>query len=83
LVLAGIYRPDFIEGAGAAVSDGRWFEVDSDIEAATRHFQQSVALYREGGFDAPGLSGYRAAMALMRFNPHTLRWKARWFVSWK
>jgi hypothetical protein len=65
LVLAGIYRPDFIEGAGAAVSDGRWFEVDSDIEAATRHFQQSVALYREGGFDAPGLSGYRAAMALM------------------
>ena len=47
------------------MSDGRWFEVNSDIEAATRHFQQSVALYREGGFDASGLSGYRAGMALM------------------
>jgi len=47
------------------VSDGRWFEVDSDIEAAVRHFRQSVALYREGGFDAPGLSGYRATMAIM------------------
>jgi len=47
------------------VSDGRWFEVDSDIEAALRHFRQAVALYQEGGFDAPGLAGYRATMAIM------------------
>jgi len=47
------------------VSDGRWFEIDADVEAATRHFRQSIALYRDGGFDQPGLSGYRASMALM------------------
>jgi hypothetical protein len=47
------------------MSDGRWFEVDSDVETAVRHFRQSVALYREGGFDTPGLEGYRATMALM------------------
>lgn len=47
------------------MSDGRWFETDADIETAVRHFRQSVALYREGGFDAPGLAGYRATMALM------------------
>ena len=47
------------------MSDGRWFETDADIETAVRHFRQSVALYREGGFDAPGLAGYRAIMALM------------------
>jgi hypothetical protein len=47
------------------VSDGRWFEVDSDIEAALRHFRQAAALYQEGGFDAPGLAGYRATMAIM------------------
>jgi len=47
------------------MSDARWFEVDSDIEAAVRHFGQSVELYRKGGFDAPGLDGYQAEMALM------------------
>jgi hypothetical protein len=47
------------------MSDARWFEVDADIEAATRHFRQSVELYRKGGFDAPGLEGYQAEMALM------------------
>ena len=41
------------------MSDGRWFEVDSDIEAAIHHFKQSVALYREGSFETSGLSGYR------------------------
>jgi len=64
-VLASIHRQNFVEGIGAAVSDGRWFEVDSDVEAATRHFRHAAALYREGGFDALGLAGYRAAMALM------------------
>jgi hypothetical protein len=47
------------------VSDGRWFEVDRDIDAAVRHFRQAVALYGEGGFDASGLAGYRATMAIM------------------
>jgi hypothetical protein len=47
------------------MSDGRWFEIDADIETAVRHFRQSVSLYRDGGFDAPALAGYRATMALM------------------
>jgi hypothetical protein len=47
------------------MSDARWFEVDADIEASIRHFRQSVELYRKGGFDAPGLDGYQAEMALM------------------
>ncbi len=47
------------------MSDARWFEVQADVEAAIRHFRQSVDLYRKGGFDAPGLDGYRAEMALM------------------
>jgi hypothetical protein len=47
------------------VTDGRWFDVDADVRAAVAHFRQSVALHEEGGFDAPGLAGYRAQMALM------------------
>jgi HepT-like protein len=47
------------------VSDGRWFDVDADIRAAVEHFERSVELDREGGFDAPGLAGYKAEMALM------------------
>ena len=47
------------------MSDARWFEVDSDIEAAVGHCLRSVELYRKGGLDAPGLDGYQAQMALM------------------
>jgi hypothetical protein len=47
------------------MSDARWFEVQADVDAAIRHFRQSVELYRKGGFDAPGLDGYQAEMALM------------------
>jgi len=47
------------------MSDARWFEVEADVEAAIRHFRQSVELYRKGGFDEPGLDGYQAEMALM------------------
>jgi hypothetical protein len=47
------------------MSDARWFEVNSDIEASVRHFRQSIELHRKGDFDAPGLDGYQAEMALM------------------
>lgn len=47
------------------MSDARWFEVEAHIGAAVRHFLQSVELYRKGGFEASGLDGYRAEMALM------------------
>lgn len=47
------------------MSDGRWFDIDADVNAAVEHFRRSVELHREGGFDAAGLEGYRAQMALM------------------
>lgn len=60
-----LFRQDFSAGPGVPLSDGRWFEVNQDIAVAIRHFKQSVALHEAGGFDAPGLDGYRASMALM------------------
>jgi uncharacterized protein YutE (UPF0331/DUF86 family) len=45
--------------------DARWLDVDADVASATRHFRNSVALYRAGGFTSDGLEGYRAQMAFM------------------
>jgi ribonuclease HepT-like protein len=47
------------------MSDARWIEVESDVDGAVRHFERAVALFEAGGFDQPGLAGYRAAMAFM------------------
>src|SRR5260370_31708308 len=47
------------------MSDARWFEVEANMDGAIRHFRQSGELCRKGGFDAPGLDGYQAEMALM------------------
>lgn len=45
--------------------DARWLDVDADAASAARHFRNSVALYRAGGFTHDGLEGYRAQMAFM------------------
>jgi hypothetical protein len=47
------------------VSDARWFDIDADVRASVDHFRHSVELHAQGGFDAPGLEGYKAQMALM------------------
>jgi uncharacterized protein YutE (UPF0331/DUF86 family) len=47
------------------MSDARWIEVDTDLESACRHFANAAELAHEGGFDAEGLAGYRAQMALL------------------
>lgn len=47
------------------MTDARWIEVDDDIDAACRHFGNAAKLFEEGGFDAEGLSGYKARMALL------------------
>lgn len=65
MVHAGAHPQNFGYSAGAPVKDARWLEVDADIGSAVRHFEQSVALFRKGGFDEPGLAGYQASMALM------------------
>lgn len=45
------------------MSDARWQDVDADV--ALRHFSLAVQLYEAGGFDTPGLDGYRAGMAFL------------------
>lgn len=32
------------------MSDARWIEIDEDIGAAVKHFQNAVDLHAEGGF---------------------------------
>lgn len=45
------------------MSDARWFEVDEDVAAATRHFGMSVDLFAAGGFDGDDIDAYRAGWA--------------------
>ncbi len=47
------------------MTDARWLDVESDVAAAVRHFQNACDLHDAGGFNAEGLDGYRAQMALM------------------
>lgn len=47
------------------MTDARWLDIESDFAAAVDHFRKSYALYDAGGFEAEGLEGYRAQMALM------------------
>ena len=47
------------------MSDARWLDVDDDLTAAAEHFRSAAALHASGGFDEPGLAGYRNSMALM------------------
>ena len=47
------------------MSDARWQDVNADVAATVRHFSLAVQLYEAGGFDAPGLDGYRAGMAFL------------------
>lgn len=47
------------------MSDARWADVNASAESATKHFRSSLELFALGGFDAPGLDGYRASMAIM------------------
>jgi hypothetical protein len=47
------------------MSDARWIEIERDAAAAAEHFGRAAALNDLGGFDAPGLEGYRAQMAFL------------------
>ena len=47
------------------MSDARWLDIEDDLAAAEEHFRNAVALFASGGFDDPGLDGYRNSMALM------------------
>lgn len=45
--------------------DPRWDDIEALLINAERHFANAVALHEQGGFDAGGLAGYQAEMALM------------------
>ncbi len=47
------------------MSDARWFEVAADVDAATRHFTQAVALFAPRGLEGDDLTPYMRRMALM------------------
>lgn len=47
------------------MSDARWSDVGTACQSAVLHFRNSLELYGRGGFDAPGLEGYMASMAMM------------------
>lgn len=47
------------------MTDARWMDIDADFAAAAEHFANGCQLHAAGGFDAPGIDGYRARMALM------------------
>lgn len=47
------------------MSDARWLDVEDDLANAEAHFRNAGALHAAGGFDEPGLVGYRNSMALM------------------
>lgn len=47
------------------MTDARWMDIVADFAAAAEHFENGCILYEAGGFDAPGIDGYRSRMALM------------------
>jgi hypothetical protein len=47
------------------MGDARWLDVANAAQDAAEHFRNAVALHAEGGFNAPGLDGYKAIMAFM------------------
>jgi hypothetical protein len=47
------------------MSDARWFEIDADLAAAKTCYENSLALAQAGGFEDPGLEGFKSNMALM------------------
>ena len=47
------------------MSDARWIEVEDDLVNAVDHFRKSTELFKRGGFDADGIEGYAARMALL------------------
>lgn len=46
-------------------SDDGWIDVETEIAAASLHFGNACGLHEAGGFEAEGIDGYRARMALV------------------
>jgi hypothetical protein len=47
------------------VSDSRWTDVDADLDDALRHFGMALQIFAAGGFEIPGVEGYKNSGAFM------------------
>jgi hypothetical protein len=45
------------------MSDSRWSDVEADIEQALMHFGMAIDIFQAGGFDNPGIEGYKSTSA--------------------
>lgn len=47
------------------MSDGRWTEVERDVQSAVQHFAGAVRLFHEPDLHADGWNAYKSRMSLM------------------
>jgi hypothetical protein len=45
------------------MSDSRWSDVEAEVEQALKHFGMAIEIFRAGGFDDPGIEGYKSISA--------------------
>ena len=45
------------------MSDSRWSDVEADVEQALKHFGMAIEIFEAGGFDDPGVEGYKSTSA--------------------
>lgn len=45
------------------MSDSRWSDVEADVEQALMHFGMAIEIFEAGGFDDPGVEGYKSTSA--------------------
>jgi hypothetical protein len=45
------------------MSDSRWSDVEADVEQALMHFGMAIQIFQAGGFDDPGVEGYKSTSA--------------------
>ncbi|MBR2119377.1 MAG: hypothetical protein IJ935_12095 [Afipia sp.] len=45
------------------MSDSRWSDVEADVEQALMHFGMAIQIFQAGGFDDPGIEGYKSTSA--------------------
>jgi hypothetical protein len=50
------------------VSDSRWSDVEADVEQALTHFAMAIGILEAGGFDDPGVEGYKSTAAFKQGN---------------
>ena len=45
------------------MSDSRWSDVEVDVEEALMHIRMAIGILETGGFDDPGVEGYKSTAA--------------------